>query len=154
MQRHPLRFFTLVALVGVLACAGGSTGPSANDVPTPPERDVPGPSVAEVAGNYGVKTLMTTRDGVTTDQIAAGVTLTLTLTSRGATSGQLLVPVEAGGTGVPLDLSGIWELSGTTVRFVQAAESFVGRIPFQATPRQLAGEATIEGTSFEVVLTK
>ena len=34
------------------------------------------------------------------------------------------------------------------------AETFVGRIPFQATPRQLAGEATIGGTTFQVVLTR
>jgi hypothetical protein len=154
MQDHLLHRFTLVALAGVLACSGGGTGPSASDVPAPPDNEMPGPTVAEVAGNYGAKLFMTTSDGVTTDQIAAGVTLTLALTARGTTTGQLLVPVSAGGNGIPVDLAGTWELTGTTVRFIQAAETFVGRITFVAAPRQLSGEATIGATMFEVALTK
>jgi hypothetical protein len=46
------------------------------------------------------------------------------------------------------------EFTGTTVRFIQAAGAFVGRITFVATPRQPSGEATIGGTTFLVVLTK
>jgi hypothetical protein len=146
MQSVAIRFITLVALVGALGCAGDGVGPSATGMEDRPTVDV--------AGSYGAKTIMTTRDGVTTDQIAAGVTLTLVLSSRGTTSGELLVPASAGGTGVPVDLTGTWELAGTTVRFIQAAETFLGRIPFVVSPRQLAGEATIGGTAFQVVLTR
>lgn len=146
MQSVAIRFITLVALVGALGCAGDGVGPSATEMEDRPTVDV--------AGSYGAKTIMTTRDGVTTDQIAAGVTLTLVLSSRGTTSGELLVPASAGGTGVPVDLTGTWELAGTTVRFIQAAETFLGRIPFVVSPRQLAGEATIGGTAFQVVLTR
>lgn len=146
MPSVAIRFISLLALTGVLGCAGPAVGPSATEKDTEPGVDV--------AGSYGAKTIMTTRDGVTTDQVAAGVTLTLVLTERGTTSGQLLVPADAGGTGVPVDLTGAWELEGNTVRFVQAAETFLTRIPFQAAPRQLAGEATIGGTGFQVVLTR
>lgn len=146
MQSVAIRFITLLALAGALGCAGADVGPSGREMDTEPGMDV--------AGSHGARTIMTARDGVTIDQIAAGVTLTLVRTERGTTSGQLVVPADAGGTGVPVDLTGTGELEGNTVRFVQAAESFVGRIPFLASPRRLAGEATIGGTEFPVVLTR
>ena len=146
MQPMAYRFITLLALAGALGCAGSGVGPATS------EGD-PGPG-PDVAGSYGAKTIMTTRDGIRTDQIAAGVTLMLVLTERGTTSGQLLVPTDAGGDGAPVDLTGIWELEGDTVRFVQATETFVSRIPFLVSARQLAGEATVGGTVFEVVLTR
>lgn len=146
MQPKAYRFITLLALAGALGCAGSGVGPTTS------EGD-PGPG-PDVAGSYGAKTFMTTRAGVRTDQLAAGVTLTLVLTERGTTSGQLLVPTAAGGTGVPVDLTGTWGLEGDRVRFIQAAETFVSRIPFLVSPRQLAGEATVGGTVFEVVLTR
>jgi hypothetical protein len=97
---------------------------------------------------------MTTTNGVTTDQLAAGADLILTLRPDGTTSGQLAEPENPGGTRTVLAMIGTWTLTGTTVRFEQNVDSYVRRLPFLAGPSRLDGEATIGDTTFRVSLTR
>ncbi len=106
------------------------------------------PSVAAIAGTYIATSIATTREGVTRDQLATGVTLTIVLAPDGTTTGSLFVP------GAPVDMSGTWSHAGATVRIAQPIETFVRHIPLQATPSQLIGDAPFSGTTIRVTLSK
>jgi hypothetical protein len=85
---------------------------------------------------------------------AAGADLSLTLRPDGTMTGQLVVPENAGRTVAVVAMTGTWTLTGSTLRFEQNADTFVRRMPFEVTPNRLDGEATLDGTSFNVSLTR
>ena len=144
MRLHRTRFIILAAVAGLLACAAAGAGAGA----------ATGPSASDVAGAYFVKTFSTTTDGVTTDQLAAGATLTLTLRPDGTTTGHLFIPVHDRLPDLEADMAGTWTLTGDTVRFEQNADTFVRQLPFQIGPDRLDGEATIGPTTLHVSLTR
>ena len=111
------------------------------------------PSVNNLAGTYTAITFRTTSSGIITDQLATGSSLTITLTANGTTTGRLLVPggAEDGGD-LDADMAGTWTLMGSTVRFVQTADTFVRDILFTASPNQLVGDAVFDGTRIELTL--
>lgn len=117
------------------------------------------PTMAAVAGVYsaadtfGALTFTTTTDGTITDWLAAGATLTMTLTADGAVAGRLFIP-GAGEDGGDLDedLAGAWTLSGSTVQFDQAADTFVRDMPFTYTDGVLSGDRTFGAVRVQVVL--
>lgn len=113
------------------------------------------PTTANIAGAYAATAFTTTTAGVTTNQLAAGAALTLTLAASGGVTGQLFVPGGAeGGGNLSEDLVGTWTLTGSTVQFAQSADTFVRDMPFIATENRLTGDATFSGTTIHVELTK
>ena len=113
------------------------------------------PTVADIAGTYSATTFTSTNGGTTTDHLAAGGSLTLTLGSDGATTGRLFVPGGAeGGGDLDADMQGTWTLSGTAVDFAQTADTFVRDMTFSAEPSRLRGAAAFSGTTIRVVLQK
>ena len=45
-------------------------------------------------------------------------------------------------------------LTGDIVRFDQPADTFLRQIPFLAGPNRLDGEVTLDGTTYNVILTR
>jgi hypothetical protein len=125
MSQHICR---TIALTLVLAC-GGSEGFS--------------PTEESVAGTYQAGTFTVTSAVGTTDLLAAGASVDVTLAADGTASGRLFVP-GAGEDGADLDedLTGTWTLSGDTVMFVQTAATFIRDADFIAGRNTLTGEGT------------
>ncbi len=113
------------------------------------------PTVMDLVGSYTATTFTTTSGGTTTDQLAAGASLSLTLAGDGTTTGRLFVPGGAqGGGDLDADMAGTWTLTGRTVTFTQTADTFVRDMPFTAEPNQLRGNATFGGTTIRVTLSQ
>ena len=113
------------------------------------------PTTQNVAGAYTATAFTTTTGGVTTNQLAAGASLTLDLTVGGAVTGRLFLPGGAeGGANLDEDMAGTWTLTGNTVQFDQSADTFVRDVSFVATENRLTGDDVFGGTTLHVVLTK
>ena len=81
---------------------------------------------SNVAGTYSATRLETVTGGVTTDQLAAGATLTLALAANGSVTGRRSVPNgDEGGGNLDESMAGTWVLSGGSVTFSQTADTFV-----------------------------
>jgi hypothetical protein len=111
--------------------------------------DPTGPSVQAVAGTYTATQLSTTETGTTTNQLAAGASITLTLNANGTTSGRFIVPNE-----LDADLAGTWTLSGSTVTLSHSADTFLRDMPLQVRGNSLMGDQTFSGTRVQLTLTK
>jgi hypothetical protein len=135
MQRHAVRLLVLLAVGPVLACSDSST-------PTSPPDPV---------GGYSATEFTTTANGVTVDQLAEGVTLTLTLAADGSTGGALFVPA-AGQS--PLDLTGTWTRKGTTVTFHHPLQTFLDVLPFDLVDKQLTAEGQVGPNFIRVTLSR
>jgi hypothetical protein len=111
--------------------------------------------VETVAGSYTAISLTASSSVGTTDLLALGSTVDITLAVDGTTSGRLFVPggAEDGGD-LDVDLAGTWTLSGTTVGFDQEGDSFIPDVAFTAGRNQLNGEGTFSGTIIRLVLGK
>jgi hypothetical protein len=88
-------------------------------------------TLAHVAGSYaastsfGTLTFTSLSDGVTTDWLAAGASLSLGLNANGSVEGRLFVPGgDEDGTDLDEDMVGTWVLDGSIVRFQQNADTF------------------------------
>jgi hypothetical protein len=132
--------FCPAALVLLLAC-GDSDGFS--------------PTEETVAGTYTAGTFTITSAVGPTDLLAAGATVDATLAADGTATGRLFVPVVvAGGEELDEDLTGTWTLSGDTVTFDQAADTFIRDAEFIAGRNTLTGEDTFGGVSVFLQLVK
>ena len=117
--------------------------------------DIFSPTTANVAGAYTATVFTATTGGLTINLLDAGASLTVTLAEGGTVTGHLFVPGGAeGGGDLDADLAGTWTLTGSTVRFTQAADTFVSDVFFVASENRLTGDATFSGTAIHVVLTK
>lgn len=117
--------------------------------------DLLGPS--DVAGTYNATTFDLVHNADTTDVLAAGGSLLITLMSNGSTSGHLTVPASlAGGTEFNADLPGTFTISRDTLRFAHAADTFVRdlslSIVVDGAAASLTGSATFSDTTVVVVL--
>ena len=113
------------------------------------------PTTETVAGSYTGTTFTLTSSAGTTDLLALGATVTVTLVSDGTTTGRLFVPngAEDGGD-LDADLAGTWALVGNTVTFSQTADTFIRDVAFTAGPNRLTGEDTFSGVTIRLVLSK
>jgi hypothetical protein len=112
-------------------------------------------TIENVAGAYSATRLTTTESGVTTNQLTHGATLDLTLAADGSTTGRLFIPGGAeGGGDFDEDLTGTWTLTGKSVTFDHAADTFVRDMPFTAGLDRLSGEATFGDVTVRVTLEK
>jgi hypothetical protein len=113
------------------------------------------PTAATVAGSYTASALTLTSSVGTTDLLALGSTVAITLAADGTTSGRLFVPGgEDDGSDLDVDLAGTWTLSGSTVTFNQTGESFIRDAEFTAGPNRLNGEGEFSGAIIRLVLGK
>jgi hypothetical protein len=134
------------AIVAVtLALALGSCG----------GEDTFSPTVESVAGSYTASSLTLVSSVGTTDLLALGSTVAISLDANGITSGRLFVPGgDDDGSDLDVDLAGTWTLSGSTVTFNQPGDSFIREVEFTAGPDQLNGEGEFSGAIIRLVLAK
>jgi hypothetical protein len=113
------------------------------------------PTVEAVAGTYRATTFTFNGGSTTTDLLAAGASVTVTLAPDGTTTGRMFVPgVGEGGGDLDADLAGTWALSGTTVTFSQEADTFMRDAPFTAEPNRLRTRSASSSEVVVLVLTK
>jgi hypothetical protein len=113
------------------------------------------PTTENVVGDYSLQALTTTDSGGTVNWVTAGATCTISLAANGTTTGHLFLPgADTGGVDFNADMPGTWALSGDSISFDQAADSFVRDMSFGALENRLAGDHTFTGTRVRFVLTK
>jgi hypothetical protein len=113
------------------------------------------PTTETVAGSYTATTFTITSPVGTTDLLALGATVTITLAGDGTTTGHLFVPAGAAGGGdLDADIAGTWTLAGSTVTFSQTADTFIRDAAFAAGANRLTGEDTFSGVTVRLVLSK
>ena len=141
MRAGLTRRLTVGLLVAAAACGGDDDGFS--------------PTVETVAGVYEAQILTLTTSTGTVDLLALGAIVDVTLAEDGTTAGRLFVPgAVVGGGDVDEDLAGTWSLSGSTVTFVQAADTFIRDVQFTATQNLLTGEDVFDGATVRLVLVR
>ena len=135
---------TTLALAAALAC----------DSTEPDEIDL-----ADITRTFTAQTLTTTTSGVTTDHLARGATLTITLNGDRTTTGRLFVPGGAvGGGNLDVSLAGTFTFNAVNdeVLFDQPADTFVRDMTFVATrvdgEVRLVGEEAFGSTTVRAVL--
>lgn len=106
-------------------------------------------SFDSVAGDYTATTLTVDGD----DILAAGGTLTMSLGSDGVVSGALTLPASAGGP-LDADLDGIYTVNGSTLTFLQAADTFVRDATWTWADGVLSGEWSGASGSVSVRMTR
>jgi hypothetical protein len=111
--------------------------------------------MSSVAGSYSATSFTVTESGGTTNILAAGGSITLTLTAAGVTSGRLFVPggAEDGGD-FDEALTGTWTLQDSTVTLEHDADTFLRDMTFTVRGQQLVGEETFSDVTVAVVFTK
>lgn len=113
------------------------------------------PTEETVAGSYSATVLTLTTGGQTTDYLALGATVDLTLAADGTTTGRLFVPGGAeGGGNLDADLAGTWDLNGRVVTFNQTADTFIRDSEFSAGENTLTGQEIFSGTTVRLVLAR
>jgi hypothetical protein len=129
---------SLLAVAAVVACSDAFT-----------------PNIENVAGTYRLQTLITRDILDTTDWVAAGATLSLTLDANGTTAGHIFAPgAGAGGSDFDADLAGTWNLTGDKVTFTNPADTFLRDMTFTAGENRLSGDQVFGGTRVTAVLAK
>jgi hypothetical protein len=134
-----MRLWATVAAAVLLAACSDSTAPT----------------MSSVAGSYSATSFSVTEGGGTTNILAAGGSITLTLTAAGVTSGRLFVPggAEDGGD-FDEALTGTWTLQDSTVTLEHDADTFLRDMSFTVRGQQLVGEETFSDVTVAVVFTK
>jgi hypothetical protein len=113
------------------------------------------PTVENVAGTYAASTFTIKSTAGTVDLLDLGAIAAITLAADGTTTGQLFVPGGAdNGADLDEDLTGTWNLDGSTVTFTQAADTFLPDVEFAAGRNTLTGEENFSGQTVRLVLTK
>lgn len=112
--------------------------------------------VEDIQGSYSATTFTLTPTGqAPVNVLTSGGSLTLNLAAGGSSSGQLVIPAGLnGGTALTASMAGTFALSGTTVTFDQAADTFVRDMDFTVSGRTLQGSATFGGAAVSVTLTR
>ena len=114
-----------------------------------------GPSVDGVAGIYVAVTFASTTGGVTTNHLAEGGAIQLSLLANGSTTGQVLLP---GGNDDGSDwiasLTGTWTLSGNTIDLDHPADTFLRDMPFSVVGTTLVGNRVFGDTRLRVTFVR
>jgi hypothetical protein len=110
------------------------------------------PSVEDIAGSYSALAFVTTFNGVNTDELSRGATLTLILSSSGSVTGQLHIPADAVSPTLDADMAGTWALSGRVVTFTQSADTFIRNMSFVFVDGTLNGDAVFGSTRVQLLL--
>jgi hypothetical protein len=110
-------------------------------------------SPLSVTGTYTATQLTTTTGGVTTNQLAAGASVTLVLATDGTTVGRLFIPAS---TTPALDvaLNGTWNFSNDDIDLNSSTDTFLRDMLFRVSGNTLVGDQTFGSTRIQIVLTK
>jgi len=106
-----------------------------------------------VVGTYTATQLTTTTGGVTTNQLAAGATITLVLGADGTTVGRLFVPASTT-PAVDVSLNGTWQFTNGDIDLTSSSDTFLRDMLFTVSGNTLVGDQTFGATRIQVVLTK
>ena len=106
------------------------------------------------AGAYHATSLVSTESGQSTNHIANGSTIDLTLTSQGTTSGLFHIVTSAAGPGLDANLAGTWTINGSTVELDGSADTFMRDMEFTYNGNTLVGDETFSGTRIQLTLTR
>ena len=112
MKLKTLKTSALLCAATVLGCGSDTTAPK------------------PLAGSYSASEWVTTGASGQTNQLLAGSTLNIALSSNGTTTGHLHVAASGGNPAFDADMAGTWTQQGTTVTFTQTADTFVRDTPF------------------------
>lgn len=136
-------------LVPILSVSVFLTGACGGDAPT-------GLSQSDLAGDYQATTFTVTEDGSTTDVLAEGGSLEITLAADGTSSGTFVIPASftESGEEEQASMAGTWSVSAGTVTFDQPADTFVRDMAFSVVSGRLEGEETFGDETLRVVLTR
>jgi hypothetical protein len=127
------------ALVLSIAACGGDDGPFA---------------LHEVTGTYTATDFKTTTAGVTTNQLAAGASVSLVINSDHTTLGRLFIPASTS-PAVDASLIGTWAfLANGDIDLTEAADTFLRDMLFSVGDNTLVGDQTFGTTRIQIVLTK
>jgi len=108
----------------------------------------------EVSGTFTATELKTTTAGVTTNQLAAGASVSLVLNSDGSTLGRLIIPASTS-PAIDASLVGRWALlANGDVDLTMAADTFLRDMIFSVSGNTLVGDQTFGTTRIQIVLTK
>ena len=110
------------------------------------------PSIEDVAGSYSASAFVTTTNGVNTDELSRGATLTLVLSPSGSVTGHLHIPADASNPTLDADMAGTWALSRRVVTFTQSADTFIRNMLFQFVNGTLNGNAVFGGMRVQLLL--
>jgi hypothetical protein len=119
-------------------------------------KDSEPPEMLDVVGTYRATTFTQTGiTGATTDLLALGASITLTLNGDRTTAGRLYVPLaHVGGIDIDEDLAGTWQIDAMIVTLDHDADTFLRDMEFFADGMQLSGDWLIPDASIRVVLSK
>jgi hypothetical protein len=117
--------------------------------------DSNGPGVLhEVTGTYTATELKTTTAGVTTNQLAAGASVSLVLNSDHTTLGRLFIPASTS-PAIDASLVGTWAfLANGDIDLTMAADTFLRDMVFGVSDNELVGDQTFGTTRIQIVLTQ
>jgi hypothetical protein len=105
-----------------------------------------------VTGTYTATQLMTTTGGATTNQLAAGASVTLVLNPDGSMAGRLVIPASA--SPVDQSLNGTWQFTAVGISLASSADTFLRDMIFSVSGNTLVGDQTFGSTRIQIVLTK
>jgi hypothetical protein len=109
----------------------------------------------DVNGDYVATTFSVVQNGVPINELQAGAHVTISLASDGTTTGILFLPHgNADSSDLILDLSGTWTIQDRTVRFSNAADSFVRDMSFMVVGSALVGDYADATTRVRLVLNR
>jgi hypothetical protein len=129
----------------VLACAAAlSVSACGDNGPTSP---------GSLAGTYVATQLLTTTNGVTTNLLAAGASITLVLNADGTTTGRLFIPASFT-PAVDETLNGTWEFTNGDVDLTSSNDTVLRDLVFAVSGNALVADQTFDATRIQVVLTK
>jgi hypothetical protein len=100
----------------------------------------------DIAGTYAAGTFTILLNGVTTNLLGQGATVSLTLNQDRTTTGRVTIPVIAGvqSTVVDDDLAGTFTVASGVVRLTSAAASYLDGYAFTADPPELRAYVTFQ----------
>ena len=141
-----IRTLTMAFLVAALGCGDGGSGTTGiSGGPTIPET---------VDGTYNATALTLTEPGGTTDLLAEGVAIALTLTPAGATTGSMTVPADFSESGEDevVSLLGTYTYDPDTgiVILAHAADTFLRETTLHAKGTELTG--TFDGGTYTITM--
>ena len=108
-----------------------------------------------IAGTWVATEFTITESGEETDVLAAGGALTITISSTNTTSGSLTIPASVTGEEeFTASMAGTATITGSTVDFEQAADSFVRDATWTIVGNTLVTTSTFAGVALDITLTR
>ena len=132
MQLNLYSRLAITALTTLTACSNSPTRPTE---PT-------------LEGTYTATTYTVVTPDSVFDELADGVTLTLTLHADGTTTGSLSAPPDL------TDLAGHWDTASDTLHLHLPNAIVFNLIPFAIAPNRLVGDLALQFATFHLILAK